>query len=121
MKLDPTTVAAIESFLLHQDNWIPITTLCDRFEIRDDRDLRGAKGKPGPIAHFSITHTTHGIRHVALASPDEFRESYHARARHSITQLRTIRLQRKNRHHKVITPASPHPIETFTRQEILSL
>lgn len=64
--------AAIEIYLFENPRWVPVTELCERFQI-EERELR-RKGKRRPVfAYFAISSSKRGanglkhIRHTTVA------------------------------------------------------
>jgi hypothetical protein len=109
----------IEQWLLTQDSWVSGATLCARFGIADDRDLRCWGETPGLISAFAISHTRKGYRHVRKASTLEWLAFKFTLMRHAISVIRRVRGLARVRHN-VFLPTLP-PTEKDSGQTVMTL
>lgn len=87
----------IEAYLLARADWVHGDEIAARFQVRE-RELRGLDGEPGLCSHFAIS-TKKGFKHVAAATPAEYREFKHTMRKHGINELRRVSALDKRRHH----------------------
>ena len=109
----------IEMFLLLRGDWVPVSEICQHFSI-PERILR-ADGKRRPLCrHFAISSSTHGLKHISLATVKE-----RIRAKHKPRKI-LIAAARAQRDydlalHNCLTGKRPDQTERHTGQSLLPL
>ena len=83
---------AIEQYLLTApgDGWVKGRDLCERFDLRNDRALRGVGDRPGLCSVFAISGDK-GFKHVARAGTVEYLRFKHRLRRHAISEMVRVR------------------------------
>lgn len=115
-------VTQIEIHLLTTGTWVPTADLCSRYHI-NERALRAAGGRPGPLDHFAVSstrHGTHGFIHHRHLPTNEWLPIKHRQLRHAISELRKVRTWAKSRHN-ILTGPQKSLQELHTHQTLLPL
>jgi hypothetical protein len=88
--------AQIESYLLERRDWVKSRDLCNRFGIKDDRQLRAIDDRPGLCTLIAISGNK-GFKHISLATTTEWQEHYARERKHNIMALVNLRAKRRLR------------------------
>lgn len=82
--------ADIELFLLERRAWVSCAEICARFNV-PERSLRQDGAKPGLCTEFAISSSTHGLKHIAYASTEEWLHAKHTLCREAFARLRRVK------------------------------
>jgi len=99
---------AIESYLLSipGNGWVKGKVLCERFDLRNDRALRGVGNRPGLCSDFAISGDK-GLKHVERAGRIEYLRFKHRLRRHAISELIRVSTLDKRRNNQIRTIKRP--------------
>lgn len=107
----------IEAYLLERRDWVPASELCTRFDLRE-RALRGLDDVPGLCTLFAISGNK-GYKHVALATPEEWRHHFARERKHSIIALMNLRKKRQRREQVIKQLKRPELLIQKTTGQVL--
>jgi hypothetical protein len=106
--------AAIEQHLLTVpgDGWVKSAALCERFDLRSDRVLRGVGDSPGLCTDFAIS-SDKGFKHVERASTREWLSFKHRMRNHAIAEM--VRTRNLDRRRSSVIRTVKRPAFTFQK------
>ena len=108
----------IEAYLLFRAEWVPDIEICARFGVRE-RQLRATGKTPGLCSKFAIS-SDKGLKHVRLATRQEWLDFKHRLRRHGIGELIRVSDLEKSRHNVTRTFRSGR-FEKDTGQGLLAM
>lgn len=108
----------IEVFLSDRRDWVSADEICQRFCLKDERQLRQVGNKPGLCSGFAISGDK-GFKHVSIASTGEWLRFKHRLRRHGIQELIRVKLLGSKRRDVLRRPGAAHRIEKDSGQFLL--
>jgi hypothetical protein len=108
----------IEQYLLAQRAWIPVHEIAEIFHVRE-RALRYTYEVPGLCSAFAIS-SDRGLKHVALATTEEWMQFKHRMRRHAIGEMVRTRVLDRTRNNVTKTYRA-RQFERDTGQALLAV